>query len=80
MKLSCGSFCEFGARVKNDRITFTYKTESNKESYINIYNITTYELIDRIEMTSEYRLGRVCSVEVEGLNASKICYLIYRDG
>ncbi|MCR4611462.1 MAG: glycogen operon protein GlgX, partial [Lachnospiraceae bacterium] len=46
----------------------------------NIYNITTYELIDRIEMTSEYRLGRVCSVEVEGLNASKICYLIYRDG
>ena len=80
MKTGCGNFCEFGPRVKDGRITFTYKTDTVGESAINIYDINTYKLIDSIKVTDEYRLGRVCSVEVEGLNADKICYLIERDG
>ena len=80
MKLKCGNFVGFGAGAEGSRITFTYKTETDKQSAINIYDIDTKKLIDTIEVTDEYRIGRVCSVEAEGLDATKLCYLIDRDG
>ncbi len=80
MKLKEGNFCEFGARASKDLITFTYQTKTRKKTYIYIYDIKTYKLIDKIDVTSEYRIGLVCSISVQGLNPDEICYLIYRDG
>ena len=80
MRLQQGNFCEFGGRVHKDWITFTYQTKTKKESYINIYDIKTYKLITKIEVTSEYKMGLVCSISVHGFNPNDICYLIYRDG
>lgn len=80
MKLEKGNFCEFGARAHGDRITFTYKTKTDEDTYINIYDIKTKKLLDKIDVTSEYKIGLVCSVCVKGLNPDEICYLIYRDG
>lgn len=80
MRLKRGDFGLFGARCTDDSIIFTYATQTNTKTYINIYDNKTYRLIDTIDITKQYRLGRVCSVEVFGLCASDICYLIYRDG
>lgn len=80
MRLRQGNFCEFGARVHGDQITFTYMTTTKEKSYINIYDIKTRKLTTRIDITDEYKMGLVCSVSVEGLNPDSICYTIYRDG
>ena len=72
MRLQQGNFCEFGGRVHKDWITFTYQTKTKKESYINIYDIKTYKLISKIEVTSEYKMGLVCSISVHGLNPNDI--------
>ena len=80
MKLQCGDFAEFGTKINNGLITFTYKTKTRKPSSVNIYDIKTKRLIDKIEMTDEYKMGLVCSVTVSGLIAKDICYLIERDG
>ncbi len=82
MKLVRGDFKEYGARVTSSKsIVFTVKKAPvTKDFSILIFEIDSKKLLHKIELTDEYAFGLVYSVEVFGLDFSKLCYLLQEDG
>ncbi|WP_090416726.1 alpha-amylase family glycosyl hydrolase [Pseudobutyrivibrio sp. YE44] len=81
MNISRGDFREYGPRIcGRESVIFTFSVEptSQKISII-LFDKSTYKQISTIELTEEYAVGRVYSVEVSGINPDKVCYLLKED-
>ncbi len=81
MNINIGDFKEFGPRIKNrDTVIFTFAADATaKKIAINIFDKSTKHLIKSLELSQEYSIGLVYSVEVNGINPDDICYLIEQD-
>lgn len=78
MNISRGDFREFGPRIcGRESVIFTFiaAPASNKVSIL-IFDKSTFKQLNSIELTSDYAVGRVYSVQISGINPDKICYLL----
>ena len=74
-KLQKGDFLNKGAFRCNDRVTFTFSIKKKASTNILLFDKKTKELLFTIPITDEYRIGRMYSVTVVGLDWDKLCYL-----
>ncbi len=81
MNISRGDFREYGPRISGrDTVIFTFIVEPSSEKIsIILFDKSTKKQISTIELSEEYAVGRVYSVQVSGINPDKICYLIKED-
>ncbi len=81
MNISRGDFREYGPRIIGREtvvFTFSVKPNSNKISIL-IFDKSTKKQLFLIDVSKEHSMGRVYSVQVQGINPDKICYLIQED-
>lgn len=80
MVFKAGDFKEFGARVSGDEIVITFAISKDaKKAALHIYDKSSKKCLRALEITDEYRFGRVCSVSITDADYSKLCYLIEED-
>ncbi len=81
MKISRGDFREYGPRInKKDSVIFTLTIKaSTKKAFLIIFDKKTKSKLSEIELTKEYCVGRVYSIEISGIDVDNICYLIKED-
>ena len=81
MKISKGDFREYGPRVyKNDAVVFTVAIKPGTEkAWILLFDKKTKKSISEIELTEDFAIGNVYSVELSDINVDDICYLIKED-
>ena len=81
MNVIKGDFKEFGPRiVGKDKIIFTVAASpSTSNVSIILYDKKTKHQLQEIELTKDFSIGQVYSVEVSGVCPDDICYLINQD-
>lgn len=81
MNVTRGDFREYGPRISGrEAVIFTFVAEPvSKEISIIIYDKSTFKRLHIVELTREFAVGRVYSVQISGINPDKICYLIQED-
>ena len=81
MKISRGDFREYGPRAyKDNAVVFTVaiKPSTDKASIL-LFDKKTKKLVSEVELTEEYAIGCVYSVELSDVDIDNICYLIKED-
>ena len=81
MNISRGDFREYGPRISGrENVTFTFSVEpSSQKISIIIFDKSTKKQLSAIELSKDYAVGRVYSVQVSGINPDRICYLLKED-
>ena len=81
MNVSRGDFREYGPRVnKKNSVVITVATKpGTKKAAILIFDKLTKKKLEEVELTEEYAIGRVYSVELIDIDIDKICYLLKED-
>ncbi len=82
MKVIKGDFGDFGPRIKGkDTVIFTLSIGASTEiASIELFDKATKKRIQEINLSKEFSVGRVFSVEVSGISPDEVCYLIKEDG
>ena len=82
MNISRGDFREFGPRISGrETVIFTFSVEPGSEKIsIILFDKSTKKQISLIELSKDYSVGRVYSVQVSGINPDNVCYLFKVDG
>ncbi len=81
MNISKGDFREFGPRVSGrESVIFTFSVApSSKKISIILFDKSTKKQLSLIELTEDYSVGRVYSVQISGVNPNNLCYLLKED-
>ena len=81
MKVLRGDFGEYGPRISGkDKAIFTFAIKATTEkAAILLFDKNTKKQISEVELTPEYAMGRVYSIEIAGIDIDNICYLIKED-
>lgn len=81
MLVKTGNFKDFGAKVCGDEIIITFAvSKETKKTVLHVYDKSSEKSIKTVEVTDEFKMGRVCSISLSGVDYKKICYLIEEDG
>lgn len=80
MNIYKGNFAQYGAVVSKDSVTFTFAVSGDtKTAGIILFDKKTYTIAHEIDLDSSYRVGRVYSVKVSGINTKRLCYRYVAD-
>ena len=81
MKISRGDFREYGPRVsKKNSVVFTVAIKpATEKAAILLFDKKNKKLLSEVELTSEYSVGLVYSIEISDIDVDKVCYLIKED-
>ena len=81
MKVTRGDFRDFGPRiVKKNSINFTVAiAPTTKKAAIHVFDKVSKKKLYEIELTDEYSIGRVYSIEISDVDVDKLGYLIKED-
>ena len=81
MKATRGDFRDFGSRIiKKNSINITVSiAPTTKKAAILLFDKASKKKLSCIELTQEYSMGRVYSVDISDIDVDKICYLIKED-
>ncbi len=80
--LKKGSFMIMGARrMAENCVCFTFVVPAvDTKCAVCLYDKKTKALVERVELSEDYRMGLVYSVEISGPAFDKLCYLYELDG
>ncbi len=78
MKARIGDFNQYGTRVTKEGVLFTFAVEQEGDCGLEFYDATTYELLDRMLLTEEYRIGDVYSVWIQEPRVKNMAYRIFQ--
>lgn len=81
MNVSRGDFREYGPRViKKNTVVITVSIKPNtQKAELVLIEKDSKKIINKIELTEEFSIGRVYSVEVSDVDIDNLCYLIKED-
>ena len=79
-RLERGDFNKLGTKRCGGSVTFTFSVKRKAPTQILLYDRHSKELSYGIELSDEFRMGRMYSVTVEGLDWDNLCYLYSLDG
>lgn len=78
MKTRIGDFENYGTKITEDGVMFTYSVDGDEPSAIQLYNSSNFVLEHQIDVPREYRIGNVYSVVCMGQSVKRCCYRILR--
>lgn len=82
--LKRGDFLHLGTRVQGATAIITFEVTTSDPAAILFYEMSgdalCFHLVEEIPMTDEFRIGRIFSVAISGIDFAKYAYLLRRNG
>ena len=80
IKTNIGDFLQCGTRMEKDHAVITFEVTTNSPVSIEIYDKHTLEKTGEAVLDNRYRIGRLFSAEIYGIDFANSGYMLCRDG